>query len=189
MEEKKRGFSCSYALLVVILCGALAFVTDYAIIESKTQRYGCVSGSTIEKNYSYSEIAGHYDGYPIEYDDSKRVSNINFYSDGTYSYGYLPGLHVIGNYIIEDNKIYMNDILSGGGDPSMKVVNSNHILLISSDGSLVDENANITPGVADYPLEVNKVKYEKDVDYSSERNAFDAGMENLNMYYIERNYN
>ena len=193
MENKKKGFSCSYALLVVILCGALAFVTDYAIIESKTQRCG---GSVInvddaqvtEKKYSYEDIAGHYDGYPMEVDNDTIVSSITFYPNGTYSYGYLPALHTIGNYIIEDNKIYMNDILSVGSDPQMHVLYSERTLIINSDGTFIDEDANIKPGQAGL-LEVEKVKYEKDLNYNSERNAFDSAMESLNRYYIERNYN
>ena len=37
MEEKKekKTIKCSYAVLVIILFAALAFVTDYAFIERK----------------------------------------------------------------------------------------------------------------------------------------------------------
>ena len=93
MEEKKRGFSCSYALLVVILCGALAFVTDYAIIESKTQRCGGGSGSTIVTDNDDKETI---DGQVIDENDNissddSSISNENkvyTYADvvGYYSY-------------------------------------------------------------------------------------------------------
>ena len=54
---------------------------------------------------------------------------------------------------------------------SIERIYSSHVLFINSNGSLVDENSNINPGIADYPLEVNTVKYEKDLKYNGERNA------------------
>ena len=43
MEEKKekKTIKCSYAVLVIILFAALAFGTDYAIIERKTSKCNC----------------------------------------------------------------------------------------------------------------------------------------------------
>jgi len=43
MEEKKekKTIKCSYVVLVIILFAALAFVTDYAIIERKTRNCNC----------------------------------------------------------------------------------------------------------------------------------------------------
>ena len=43
MEEKKekKTIKCSYAILVIILFAALAFVTDYAFIERKTSKCDC----------------------------------------------------------------------------------------------------------------------------------------------------
>lgn len=43
MEEKKekKTIKCSYAVLVIILFAALAFVTDYAFIERKTRKCDC----------------------------------------------------------------------------------------------------------------------------------------------------
>ena len=41
MEKEKKKISCSYAVLVIILFAALAFVTDYAIIERKMIKCNC----------------------------------------------------------------------------------------------------------------------------------------------------
>jgi hypothetical protein len=41
MEKEKKGISCSYAVLVIILFAALAFVVDYAVIERKLNKCSC----------------------------------------------------------------------------------------------------------------------------------------------------
>lgn len=49
MEKEKKGIRCSYAVLVIILFAALAFVTDYAVIERKTRTCDCPKCSISEK--------------------------------------------------------------------------------------------------------------------------------------------
>ena len=41
MEKEKKKISCSYAVLVIILFAALAFVVDYALIERKMNKCNC----------------------------------------------------------------------------------------------------------------------------------------------------
>lgn len=43
MEEKKekKTIKCSYAVLVIILCATVAFLTDYIIIDRKTRKCDC----------------------------------------------------------------------------------------------------------------------------------------------------
>ena len=84
MEEKKEKntIKCSYAVLVIILFAALAFVTDYAFIERKISKCDCprceatnnevISGDIEDKDNIrfaenndnvkdiYKAIAGHY---------------------------------------------------------------------------------------------------------------------------------
>lgn len=125
MEEKKerKTIKCSYAVLVIILFAALAFVTDYAFIERKTSKCDCpkcevpnnevISDNTDNtqvtdnQTYSYEDIAGYY-----------IIENMHYYlySDGTFlsesigdSYGYVG---IIGNYIIDNNKISLRSIFS-----------------------------------------------------------------------------
>ncbi len=41
MEKEKKTIKCSYAVLVIILFAALAFVTDYAFIQNKMNKCSC----------------------------------------------------------------------------------------------------------------------------------------------------
>ena len=41
MENEKKGIKCSYAVLVIILFAALAFVTSYTFIQNKTTKCSC----------------------------------------------------------------------------------------------------------------------------------------------------
>ena len=128
MENKeKKTIKCSYAVLVIILFAALAFVTDYAIIERKTRKCDCpkcdatnnevISGNTdntqVTENqtYSYKNIAGHY-----SYNDDNGKQEFYFYENGTMIYYYEEnelnpgGFHggsggYLGYYSIDDNKI------------------------------------------------------------------------------------
>ena len=166
MEEKKKGFSCSYALLVVILCGALAVVTDYAIIQSKTQRCGGGSGSTTEKVYSYEEVAGRYvysmdipgDIYYVDSAKYELVLN----PDGTCIYKHTvidTSLH-LGNYIISGDKIYLNLYLTGGGARELQYSDFVSIIDINEDNSLTDYN----PFWGEN-FEISSIKLNRDYSY------------------------
>ena len=48
---EKKGIRCSYALLVIILFAALAFVTDYSYIQNKTHK--CSVSSNVNKYEDY----------------------------------------------------------------------------------------------------------------------------------------
>ena len=48
MENGKKGIKCSYAVLVIILFAALAFVVDYAVIERKMSKCDCPDCSLSE---------------------------------------------------------------------------------------------------------------------------------------------
>lgn len=146
MEEKKKGFSCSYALLVVILCGALAFVTDYAIIESKTQRCGGGSGSTIvidddDKETIDDQVIDENNNIS---NDTNSISNENkeyTYADviGYYTYSLESETGEWFNnisysiYLFDDATFYMsyhNREISGlGGIMGNYVLNGNEIKL------------------------------------------------------------
>lgn len=188
MEKERKTIKCSYAVLVIILCAAVAILTDYIVIDRKMNKCNCPKCEVMDK-YTYESIAAHYSGYPLDSDDSKRVSDLRLYSDGTYSYGQAPGIKSIGNYIIVDDEIRMNDILSVGSDPTMNVLYSSKVLKINNDGSFTFYDANIKPGLGDYPEYVKDVKFIKEKDILNEENSFDDAMDNLNRYYINRNGN
>lgn len=50
MEKEKKTIKCSYAVLVIILFAALAFVTDYAIIERKMNKCNCPKCGVVTNN-------------------------------------------------------------------------------------------------------------------------------------------
>ena len=135
MEEKKekKTIKCSYAVLVIILFAALAFVTDYAFIERKTRKCDCpkceatnnevISGDIENKDNIrfaenngnvkdiYKAVAGHY-----SYNDDNGKQEFYFYENGTMVYYYednykkSAGYHdgsggYLGYYSIDDNKI------------------------------------------------------------------------------------
>ena len=203
MEEKKekKTIKCSYAVLVIILFAALAFVTDYAYIERKTRKCDCpkceaTNNEVISDNtgfnenyvYTYEKIAAFYSGYPLNMDDTKEVAGLTLYQDGTYSYGEAPGIKSIGNYIIIGDEIRLNDILSVGSDPQMRVLYSSKIFKIDENGSFIYYDANIKPGLSGYPDEVKDIRFVRNKELEEGKNSFDNAMENLNRYYIERNY-
>lgn len=171
MEEKKekKTIKCSYAVLVIILFAALAFVTDYAIIERKINKCNCPKCEatnnevicdntdntqvTENKTYSYEDIAGYY-ATDFTFNSDKTDSTgasvfLYLYSDGTYSYRYAyhAPYGTIGNYIIKGNTILMNDIAKTGSGAGIELIekdelsNFNKVLVINNDGSLSDNNA------------------------------------------------
>ena len=64
MEKEKKGIRCSYAVLVIILFAALAFVVDYAVIDRKVNKCSCpdcsASGNTnvVEDDAAVTEKSG-----------------------------------------------------------------------------------------------------------------------------------
>ena len=83
MEREKKGFRCSYAVLVIILFAALAFVTDYAIIERKMNKCSCPDCNASEN--SKSDYVQKYLQYISYSNDGRelRTFEIILNSDGT----------------------------------------------------------------------------------------------------------
>ena len=185
MEEKKekKGIRCSYAVLVIVLFAALAFVTDYSIIERKTRKCDCPKCVTINnevisdntdntqvtenKIYSYEEVAGRYvysmdipsDIYYVDSAKYELVLN----PDGTCIYKHTviaTGVY-LGNYIINGNKIYLNLYLTGGGSQELQYNDLTDIIDINDDNSLTDNN----PFWGE-EFEISSIKLSK--DYSAE---------------------
>ena len=153
MEEKKKKktIKCSYTVLGIILFAALAFVTDYIIIDRKTRKCDCTKCEatnnevisdntdntqvTENKTYSYEDIAGYYTTdfiFNSDKTDSTGASVFLYlYSDGTYSYRYAYNAPygTIGNYIIKGNTIIMNDIAKTGSGTDFIPLKSNEVLM------------------------------------------------------------
>lgn len=54
MKKEKKGIRCSYAVLVIILLAALAFVVDYSVIDRKLNR---CEHSDLSSTIDYSEYS------------------------------------------------------------------------------------------------------------------------------------
>lgn len=54
MKKEKKGIRCSYAVLVIILLAALAFVVDYSVIDRKLNR---CEHSDLSSTIDYSEFS------------------------------------------------------------------------------------------------------------------------------------
>ena len=80
MENEKKKNSCSYAVLVIILFAALAFVVDYAIIERKMNKCNCPK-CEVTTNNGVKE-----DNIVVEDDNNEQangnVVDINYESKG-----------------------------------------------------------------------------------------------------------
>ena len=110
MEKEKKTIKCSYAVLVIILFAALAFVVDYAVIDRKVNKCSCPDcklsgntnvvgdgsiitnsdGSTTEqkKVYTYNDLAGLYtvDVKSTDGGDSNVHYKLYLNTDGTFIY-------------------------------------------------------------------------------------------------------
>lgn len=118
MEKERKTIKCSYAVLVIILFAALAFVTDYAIIERKTMVNKCPKcenictkcdvkeeNSVVEESneqvnenneiikYEYKDVVGHY-----RYSDDAGITDYYFYENGTLICSYEDYLLKTGGY-------------------------------------------------------------------------------------------
>ena len=73
----KKKIRCSYAVLVIILFAALAFVTDYAVIERKTRTCNCPKCEI--KNYEVQEenSTDNESTEKIIVKESKKIYNVS----------------------------------------------------------------------------------------------------------------
>ena len=146
MEEKKekKTIKCSYAVLVIILFAALAFLTDYIVIDRKTRKCDCpkcettnnevISGDienkdntdntqvTENKTYSYEDIVGvYYSNVTISTSlDGSETTNddidliLNDDYTFVYEFTYPSGHRIYGNYVINGDSIILNYLYSTG---------------------------------------------------------------------------
>ena len=79
MEEKKekKTIRCSYAVLVIILFAALAFVTDYAFIERKTSKCDCPKCEATNNEVISGDIENkdNTDNTQVTENDENKVEN------------------------------------------------------------------------------------------------------------------
>lgn len=210
MEKEKKGIKCSYAVLVIILFAALAFVTDYAVIDRKVNKCNCPDcklsgnanvvndgsiitnsdGSTTEqkKVYTYNDLAGLYtvDVKSTDGGDGNVHYKLYLNADGTFIYdaSYHAGFTYMGNYTIENNKITLNFIFKGWHEPFFSTFYHTSIVNIISDSELVDTN------VVDYSdsIGTKEITLIRSVDDQLTENYKSKFKENLDSAELINNY-
>lgn len=92
------------------------------------------------KTYSYKDIKGFYSFEKKIQDDIEEYYYLYLYENGTfkYQYGTMGVSSIIGNYIIEGNKLVLNKIFVGGGDVGLRTASGEMELTINSDGTITD---------------------------------------------------
>ena len=139
---EKKGIRCSYAVLVIILFAALAFVTDYAFIQDKMHK--C---NVVPKSYSYSDISGLYSATFESVPGNcfgEELCDLNYHlylnEDGTFVYYSSADFtsNYIGNYVIEGNNIKLNYLFKGWHEPEFWTTSGTTVININSKDELVD---------------------------------------------------
>ena len=144
---EKKGIRCSYAVLVIILFAALAFVVDYAYIQNKMHKCDCTDCYTTintnagENNNSMTNQVSlrtyRFFGYSVS-DGPDMYTTMKLYSNGEYEL-----------YI---NKCSFIDKLSGNyseTDDNITLIGDNDIVITKKDnGNSLDlvtglNNANL----------------------------------------------
>lgn len=79
MEEKKekKTIKCSYAVLVIILCATVAFLTDYIIIDRKTNNCDSPTGEVTNNEVKSGDIENkdNTDNTQVTENDENKVEN------------------------------------------------------------------------------------------------------------------
>ena len=133
----KKEIKCSYAVLVIILFAALAFVTDYAYIQNKTTKCSCPKCDVSESaNVSVREVAGLYVG------DINSGINLYLYTDGTYYYnfGTYNTSGELGNYVVNGNNIELYGSFVHGSDVSRGLQFNKRILRLTDNNAFIDDD-------------------------------------------------
>ncbi len=126
MEKEKKKNSCSYAVLVVILFAALAFVVDYAVIERKMNKCNCPKCENtcpkcdVKEESSVVEESNAIENedinvYPLNYFDAEFLprypdndTKIEFKKDGTWNgkFNICEGYpEYYGTYTLDNDRI------------------------------------------------------------------------------------
>ena len=137
MKKEKKGISCSYALLVIILFAAFAFVTDYAFIQNKmsncssnvsvVKQDGESSGSVTGVEENGTNIEGVEESNSNEINNSivnntKDISHYNDYGqiivtkEGNVLYSPEKGYNLLENDILIKGVYEVDDYLLGPDD-------------------------------------------------------------------------
>lgn len=111
--------------------------TSTETVKDSTERFD----SNIKKNYLYSEIKGKYE-CSKSYSDGSSFYELTLYENGTFKYLILfeGSTTLIGNYIIVDDEVRLNEMFIMGGGVGLNATSETLTLKINSDGTIGDTN-------------------------------------------------
>ena len=131
MEEKKekKTIKCSYAVLVIILFAALAFVTDYAYIERKTRKCDCpkceaTNNEVISDNTDNTQVT----------DENSDDSNVN--TNYMENYDYFREISCIekkDKYCLYENKDNLKVEIEADSELNYSIIINGNRFLPNSD--------------------------------------------------------
>lgn len=128
----------------------------------------CVEAEEFVRSYNYEDIAGVF---KYSADDCSFTLILSDEGMFKYSYGCGWNLTMYGNYIIKDDRLYINKVFQTGSDPSIKIFDENYIdeLIITGNDFIID-NSSIVKTTANidevYLKKVKKESYDIREDYN-----------------------
>lgn len=148
-----------------------------------------------EKVYDYKTVSGLYtSNIKIDNLEDEAFYSLYLFENGMYKYEYgvMVPSGTIGNYVIEGNKIILNELFSTGSDVSTTVIPEKTMITISinEDGSLADNNNVISVDDENIKNKLNNVNLKKETE--QKQKEYINAMGNINKYlnrtYLVNNY-
>ena len=152
MDKKSKGKTVLIVFLILIIIGLGGYLVYDKVLNTKNEPTTVEdSTKTNESNikaYDYNNIKGLYTYKGTSVYSEANDGNITpeyklyLYENGMffYDYAYLAGEGKIGNYIIANNTIILNNLFDTHSDVSLTVIDGTNTLTINEDGSLTDNN-------------------------------------------------
>ena len=137
-EKNKNGVNLFLIFVIAILAVlCILFATGTISLKKDTVDNNQNSNSNVQ--YSYSEMKGLY-----KYTTGNDTYQLYLYDNGTYvfdlSVPYSPNI-LLGNYIIENNTIKLNNLFRQGSGISVVLSSGNGTFIISNDKTIVAESS------------------------------------------------
>ena len=159
-------------IILAILC--VLFATDIISFNGENKCLDGnknIDGTHDEKN---NKVIGTYttkfENLKGEGDVNSASATLNLYENGVFTYifnQYAP-TGVLGNYIIEGDKIILTNWFNSDSGTGLHITKGSKILIINSDGSITDNNirnkplvdnnittANLVKGVSQSPIDLS----------------------------------
>lgn len=142
----KKGLIIFLILIILGLAGYIIY--DKVMVKETNEPVKEEKKVEKEITYTYEDMKGLYTftGDPVYSEGAEGnitpTYNIFLDEDGTFIYEWQEyiSLGVVGNYIIDEDKIVLNYLYTTGNDISLTRSNETKVLTIGKDGNLTDNN-------------------------------------------------